>query len=139
MPTRREVLYQFGAAGAAIVALRPGVAFALAEQTPVSFDVPPGACDCHVHVFDPQFPFAERRVYTPPPATLEDLLALQRTLRLERVVLVQPSVYGTDNSCPPRRLPPARRARPRRGGDRQGHVAEPIGRDGRQPGHAACA
>jgi predicted TIM-barrel fold metal-dependent hydrolase len=100
MLTRRELLYQFGAAGASIVALRSGVAFgAIAEQTAVNFEVPPGACDCHVHVFDPKFPLAERRVYTPPPATVEDLRDLQRALRFERVVLVQPSVYGTDNSC----------------------------------------
>jgi predicted TIM-barrel fold metal-dependent hydrolase len=100
MLTRRDVLYQFGAAGAALLALRSGASFgAIAPQTPVRFDVPPGACDSHVHVFDPKFPLAERRVYTPPPATVEDLLELQRALRFDRVVLVQPSVYGTDNSC----------------------------------------
>ena len=70
-------------------------------MTAVNFDIPPGACDCHVHVFgDPvRFPFAQERVYTPPPASVEELLALQAALRLERVVVVQPSVYGTDNSC----------------------------------------
>jgi predicted TIM-barrel fold metal-dependent hydrolase len=100
MLTRRELLYQFGFAGAAVVALRPRLAFgATAPQTPPNFEVPPGACDSHVHVFDPKFPLIERRVYTPPPATVEDLLELQRALRFERVVLVQPSVYGTDNSC----------------------------------------
>jgi predicted TIM-barrel fold metal-dependent hydrolase len=114
MLTRRGLLYQFGAAGASILALRSGVAFAaIAPQTAVDFDVPPGACDCHVHVFDPKFPFAERRVYTPPPASVEDLLELQRALRLDRVVIVQPSVYGTDNACTldaTRRLGPRARA-----------------------------
>jgi predicted TIM-barrel fold metal-dependent hydrolase len=100
MLTRRKLLYQFGAAGASILALRSGVALgANAQQTTPNFDIPPGACDSHVHVFDPRFPLAERRVYTPPPATVDDLLELQRALRLERVVLVQPSVYGTDNSA----------------------------------------
>jgi predicted TIM-barrel fold metal-dependent hydrolase len=63
--------------------------------------VPEGACDCHVHVFGTaaRFPFAERRSYTPPPADAEELAALLRALRLSRVVIVQPSVYGTDNSC----------------------------------------
>ncbi|WP_200845375.1 amidohydrolase [Roseomonas sp. 18066] len=70
-------------------------------RTPVNFQVPPGACDCHTHVFpDPQkFPFWSGRVYTPPIATADDLLALQRALHLDRVVIVQPSVYGTDNAA----------------------------------------
>src|SRR5205807_7034834 len=69
--------------------------------TAVSFAVPAGACDCHVHVFGQaaEFPFAARRGYTPPPASTEELLALQQALHLSRVVIVQPSVYGSDNSC----------------------------------------
>src|SRR5262249_24511127 len=67
----------------------------------VSFAVPDGACDCHVHVFGhaPEFPFAAPRGYTPPPASADELLALHRALHLSRVVIVQPSVYGSDNSC----------------------------------------
>ena len=70
-------------------------------QTAVAFTVPDGACDCHVHVFGSaaEFPFAARRGYTPPPAGADELLALQRALHLSRVVIVQPSVYGSDNSC----------------------------------------
>jgi predicted TIM-barrel fold metal-dependent hydrolase len=77
--------------------------FAAAPQpsTKVNFDVPAGACDCHVHVFgDPaQYPFFAGRVYTPPPATVDDLRMLHRALHIDRVVVVQPSVYGTDNAC----------------------------------------
>jgi predicted TIM-barrel fold metal-dependent hydrolase len=63
--------------------------------------MPAGACDCHVHVFGPRerYPLAADRVYTPGPATLEDLRALHRGLHFDRVVIVQASVYGTDNSC----------------------------------------
>src|SRR5947208_1418547 len=70
-------------------------------KTAVWFAVPAGACDCHVHVFGiaAEFPFAAQRGYTPPPASAAELLALQRALRLSRVVIVQPSVYGSDNSC----------------------------------------
>ena len=70
-------------------------------KTPVDFEVPRGACDCHVHVFgDPnKFPFAPDRVYTPPRASVDDLRALQAALGFERVVIVTPSVYGLDNSC----------------------------------------
>jgi predicted TIM-barrel fold metal-dependent hydrolase len=76
---------------------------AAAAQTPstVNFDVPSGACDCHVHIFgDPQrFPFTPARTYTPGTASVAELLALHRALHIDRVVVVHPSVYGTDNSC----------------------------------------
>ncbi|HEX3954221.1 MAG TPA: ROK family protein [Stellaceae bacterium] len=70
-------------------------------RTAADFDVTDGACDCHVHVFGDagEFPFAARRAYTPPPASADELLALQQALHLSRVVIVQPSVYGSDNSC----------------------------------------
>jgi predicted TIM-barrel fold metal-dependent hydrolase len=82
-------------------------------RTPVGFAVPEGACDGHVHVFGTaaQFRFADRRSYTPPPASADELAALLAALHLSRVVIVQPSVYGTDNSCTldgMRRLGPAR-------------------------------
>jgi predicted TIM-barrel fold metal-dependent hydrolase len=69
--------------------------------TPPSFEVPKNACDCHVHVFGPpeRFPFSANRLYTPGPASVDDLLALHRTLQIERVVIVHPSPYGADNSC----------------------------------------
>jgi predicted TIM-barrel fold metal-dependent hydrolase len=70
-------------------------------KTPVNFDVPRGAVDSHTHVFpDPQkFPFWSGRAYTPPVATADDLLALQKALHMDHVVIVTPSVYGTDNSA----------------------------------------
>ena len=70
-------------------------------QTAPAFDVPANGCDCHVHVFGPadRFPFSADRVYTPGPASVDDLLSLQHALPLQRVVIVQPSPYGTDNSC----------------------------------------
>lgn len=71
-----------------------------AVRTAVDFDIPSGACDCHVHVFDPAtFPYDSARTYTPPPASIDDLRRLQTALRFDRVVVVAPSVYGTDNSC----------------------------------------
>lgn len=61
--------------------------------------VPSGSCDCHVHVFDPRFPYAGDRAYTPGPASGEQLDELHWRLGVSRAVLVQPSPYGTDNSC----------------------------------------
>jgi predicted TIM-barrel fold metal-dependent hydrolase len=70
-------------------------------QTAPAFDVPANACDCHVHIFGPadRFPYSTDRVYTPGPASVDDLLALHGALGLHRVVIVQPSPYGADNSC----------------------------------------
>ena len=103
MLTRRDVLKSGMAAGVAGLLGSARTASAAAPQplTKVSFDVPPGACDCHVHVFgDPKkYPFFAGRTYTPEIASVDELRQLLSALRLERVVIVQPSVYGTDNSC----------------------------------------
>ncbi|MBU3607752.1 amidohydrolase family protein [Polynucleobacter nymphae] len=60
---------------------------------------PAGAVDCHAHVCGPArvFPYAQERIYTPPDATVENYQALLQMLGIDRAVLVQPSVYGTDN------------------------------------------
>lgn len=80
----------------------PGV-FAKASQplTRVNFEVPSGACDCHTHIHgDPAlFPMSKSRVYTPEPASPEEMQALHQFLGVQRVVIVTPSVYGTDNSA----------------------------------------
>ena len=92
--------------GMAAAALAPSLRPTISPEnphsiTPVQFEIPERACDCHVHVFgDPsQFPFAASRTYTPESASVADLLAVHRALHISRVVIVQPSVYGTDNSC----------------------------------------
>jgi len=61
--------------------------------------LPAGSVDCHAHVCGPasQFPYAPERIYTPPDATLESYQTLLQMLGIDRAVLVQPSVYGTDN------------------------------------------
>ncbi|WP_321865869.1 amidohydrolase family protein [Paraburkholderia tropica] len=62
--------------------------------------LPPGSCDCHVHTFDAaRYPFAANRSYTPGRALVSDLLDFEARLGIERVVVVQPSVYGTDNAA----------------------------------------
>lgn len=62
---------------------------------------PPRSCDSHMHIFGPQdrYPYDPERNYTPPDCLLETYLGLLETLGVERAVFVQPSVYGTDNSC----------------------------------------
>jgi predicted TIM-barrel fold metal-dependent hydrolase len=70
-------------------------------STPVSFDVPAGACDCHTHIHgDPEtFPYFPGRLYTPETALPEEMSALHEALHVQRVVIVTPSVYGTDNAA----------------------------------------
>ena len=90
-------------AGASGILCRDGAARATAAQpgTKVTFSVPAGATDCAVHVFGDtaRHPYWDGRTYTPEPATVGELEQVMRTLQLDRVVIVQASTYGTDNSC----------------------------------------
>lgn len=65
-----------------------------------AFTMPVGTTDTHFHIFGPmaQYGFSEKRIYTPPDALLADWQRLANTLGVARGVIVQPSVYGTDNS-----------------------------------------
>ena len=38
------------------------------------FQVPAGACDCHMHVLGPRgrYPYSRKRTYTPRPASLAE-------------------------------------------------------------------
>ena len=60
--------------------------------TPINFDVPAHACDCHTHIHGDieKFPFFAGRVYTPGPASPEEMAALHKALHVERVVIVAP-------------------------------------------------
>jgi len=63
--------------------------------------LPPLACDCHAHICGPQsrYEYYAQRIYTPPDALLADYRHMLATIGVERAVLVQPSVYGTDNTA----------------------------------------
>ena len=68
--------------------------------TPVNFEIPPHACDCHTHFYgDPKvFPLSPAHLYTPETFHPEDMSALHRALHMGRVVIVTPSVYGPNNN-----------------------------------------
>jgi predicted TIM-barrel fold metal-dependent hydrolase len=60
--------------------------------------VPKLACDTHAHVFDAaRHPYQATRAYTPPDNGVARLLALHDAIGIERGVVVQASVHGTDN------------------------------------------
>ena len=66
---------------------------------PIRFRVPPGAWDTHIHAIGAvdRFPLAPERSYTPAQVPIEAYVALMSRLGIAHAVLVQPSVYGTDN------------------------------------------
>jgi predicted TIM-barrel fold metal-dependent hydrolase len=66
-----------------------------------AFEMPAGACDSHVHVFEsePTYPSVDAPHYTLPDGSLEKLQRMTEALALQRFVIVQPSYYGTDNRC----------------------------------------
>jgi predicted TIM-barrel fold metal-dependent hydrolase len=66
-----------------------------------SFKSPPHGCDSHFHVFGPaeKYPYGTELRYKPPLAPLTEFLELLEAFGLERMVFVQPSAYGLDNSC----------------------------------------
>ena len=66
---------------------------------PPELKAPPGACDTHMHFYQGRFPSAPSALFTPPDAWIEDYKAVQARLGLERVVVVQPTTYGLDNTA----------------------------------------
>jgi len=46
-----------------------------------------------------RYTYSPARIYTPPDCLLADYLHMLDTIGVDRAVLVQPSVYGTDNSA----------------------------------------
>ncbi|WP_341520132.1 amidohydrolase family protein [Pseudomonas sp. G.S.17] len=56
----------------------------------------PGACDCHVHIYEPErFPLTQQIAR----ASWSDYQQVQRRLGLERALLVQANGYGFDMDC----------------------------------------
>ena len=79
----------------------PTIPGPIAETTRPRLKLPPGSTDCHAHLFGPQtrYRYAAGRRYTPPDATLDDYIRMLTAIDGERAVLVQPSVYMTDNAA----------------------------------------
>jgi predicted TIM-barrel fold metal-dependent hydrolase len=63
--------------------------------------IPKGTWDTHMHVVDPRiFPLSKDAQYQPSPHTLDDAHAfLTEQLGIEKMVIVQPSIYGNNNAC----------------------------------------
>ena len=60
---------------------------------------PAGMCDTHIHLYDHKYPLAPTATMDPPDASVADYLKVRKRLGIARTVVVQPTVYGTDNRC----------------------------------------
>jgi D-galactarolactone isomerase len=60
---------------------------------------PPGACDCHMHIYDAErFPPSRPGSRMQANAAVADYRRLQQRIGTTRTVVVQPAAYGTDNA-----------------------------------------
>lgn len=58
----------------------------------------PGACDSHLHIYDPRFAMAWPQLRAVPDASIAEYRLLQQRLGTQRAIIVQPAAYGTDNA-----------------------------------------
>lgn len=67
-----------------------------------ALSVPPGATDCHMHIYGPaaRYPVAPSNPSPVPfAADIAAYRAVRARLGLGRTVVVQPAAYGLDNTC----------------------------------------
>jgi len=78
----------------------PDIPPPVSNPHPPAMAFPTGACDSHAHVFGPQqrYRLLPKTHFVPHETPLSAYLRMLGTLGCERAVLVQPSVYGTDNA-----------------------------------------
>ena len=66
-------------------------------MTPISFPMPPNACNAHLHIIDPSFPNDGKAAAQ--IGTVETYRQLADKLGLPRAVFVQAKPFGKDNAC----------------------------------------
>lgn len=101
MVSRRSVLLGMAAATAASFGRFEDLEAAPSQPTtPLNFTMPPNACDCHTHIVGDtkRFPMTPGRAYTPEGASLEELVSFHKGVHIDRTILVNSNVYGTDMS-----------------------------------------
>lgn len=68
-------------------------------STVLKLIAPPGACDCHMHIYNPRFRAAPSWPMPLPDAPIAAYRLVQRQLGLSRAVIIQPNGYMFDNAC----------------------------------------
>jgi len=101
---RRDFMKAAGVIAVATAASSISVCGAGAQQVPYSggteapkLKAPANACDCHMHIYNANYPVAPSATLKPPDALVVDYKLLQERLGTSRNVVVTPSTYGTDN------------------------------------------
>ena len=79
--------------------LKPTMPNPIAETRKPNTRFPKGSTDCHAHVFESRFKLLPDAHTIPPECPLGDYVKMLRAIGCDRGVLVQPSMYGTDNSA----------------------------------------
>ena len=71
------------------------------NPTEPKLKLPPGAADCHFHIFGPKakFPLDPKSPYTPADAPKDVLIDRHMFLGIERGVVVQSAAHGFDNAA----------------------------------------
>ena len=110
MISRRSLLAGAAATAATAAFFRSDAelaASAAQPSTPINFEMPPGATDCHTHIFGDvkRFPMWEGRAYTPEAASLAELQSMHKAVHIERTVCVHGLPYGPDLSITLDELP----------------------------------
>jgi D-galactarolactone isomerase len=99
--SRRKFIGVLGAGSLAAALPIPGTCTEnwSSGSNPPAFRLPEGAVDCHMHIYDDRFPSAPGTQLRPPNASIGQYRQIQARLGIRRNVVVNPSTYGTDNSC----------------------------------------
>ncbi|KAJ0109140.1 hypothetical protein J7T55_002332 [Diaporthe amygdali] len=62
--------------------------------------MPVGSWDSHMHVVDPnRYPLSLAAIYKPSPYTVSQAVDFETSIGASHLVIVQPSIYGYDNTC----------------------------------------
>lgn len=62
-------------------------------------DLPDNAWDSHMHIIDPtRYPLSAEAVYTPSTSGTWDAVANETAFGMQHITVIQPSIYGNDNS-----------------------------------------
>ena len=72
------------------------------EATPTSepkLKAPPGTWDTHMHIYDQRYPLARTAKIVHGDALAQAYEVIRKRLGIAHTVVVQPTAYGTDNSC----------------------------------------
>jgi D-galactarolactone isomerase len=68
------------------------------KRTP-KLQVPAGACDTHMHIYNNAYPASSKAWLFAPNFSVDDYRKVQTRLGLQRTIIVQPVTYGFDNNC----------------------------------------